>query len=69
MKMGRTALHIACFKQSYHAVKILLEYGADTSIKDEEGFLASDLLEALGNTSVCKQIESLFQQENKERSK
>lgn len=69
MKMGRTALHGACFRQNYHAVKILLEYGADTSIKDEEGFLASDLLEALGNTNVRKQIESLFQQENKERSK
>lgn len=67
--MGRTALHSACFRQSYHGVKVLLEYGADFSIKDEEGFVASDLLEALGDTSVCKQIKSLFQQENKERCK
>lgn len=69
MKMGRTALHGACFRQSYHGVKVLLEHGADFSIKDEEGFLASDLLEALGDTNVRKQIELLFQQENKERSK
>jgi hypothetical protein len=31
-KQGYTALHLACFKQNYNVVKILIEHGADVNI-------------------------------------
>lgn len=38
--IGKTALHIACMNNYLNKIKILMIYGADTNIKDSNGFTA-----------------------------
>lgn len=58
--MGQSALHIACFRGNWPVVRLLLEAGADASIRDRRGltpgqqavkrgmFVPNDLVESLG---------------------
>ncbi|CAN2103758.1 ankyrin repeat domain-containing protein [Wolbachia pipientis] len=55
---GRTALHSACFMNNYHAVKLLLEKGADYKKKDKKGSRPSALV--FGDSHLCRQIRWLF---------
>lgn len=64
--MKRTALHLACFVFNYETVKVLLQYGADPSIKDAEGLLAYDLIDTLGDIHIVNQIKLLLEGSDKE---
>lgn len=57
---GRTALHIACCKQNYHAVKLLIDHGANIELKDKDNFLPHDLLNALEETHLSREIKRLL---------
>lgn len=41
----RTALHLACQTNKEETIKLLLEHGADRSLRDKENFLAAELLQ------------------------
>ena len=51
---GKTSLIIAAKEGSHGAYKLLLEYGADKSIKDNEGKTAYDYAVENGNTEIAE---------------
>lgn len=66
---GWTALHQACYSRNYSAAKTLLEYGANTNIKDKKGQTPANLLHRLDNSHVCNQIRALLQSNEQELSR
>lgn len=49
-----TPLHMACFKQSLHAVRHLLKAGADPNIKNDMGFTPTDFALTHNNYDILK---------------
>ena len=53
-KSGKTSLIIAAKEGSHGACELLLEYGADKDIKDNDGKTAYDYAVENGNTEIAK---------------
>ncbi|KAF8560275.1 hypothetical protein OG21DRAFT_47726 [Imleria badia] len=50
---GYTALHLACDRGSLPVVKVLIEYGADTTIKDPDDLTGIELAQIAGHDEIC----------------
>ena len=56
---GETALHFACRNgRSSRTARILLEFGADPTIKDKYGSTAMDFARQLGRTKLADELDS-----------
>jgi len=49
---GKTALHVACIKQDFQMIQILVERGADVAAQDKQGFTCLHYKESLESIDI-----------------
>jgi ankyrin len=55
--VGRTALHVAAAAGDLELAQLLLEFGADTSLRDHDGLTAEEIARKKGNAEVAELLQ------------
>lgn len=64
---GTTALHEAARRGDELSCKLLLEFGADPTVRDEDGFAPDDIALFAGAWELCQALRALYWDDEKPR--
>ncbi|KAG9314287.1 ankyrin repeat-containing domain protein [Chiua virens] len=57
---GYTALHLACDRGNLPVVKVLIEHGADATIKDPDDLTGQELARIAGHDDICAFLQTVL---------